>query len=99
MMLFRQQVLKTPLNDQCDLDILTILETVILDLIQMERNGEVIDRSLVRACAYMLEGLYESYTEEEHTKLYLTSFEPKFLESSRIFYSKEGQQLLETADA
>jgi cullin 3 len=97
MALFRTQVLKVPLGD--NRDVLSLLETVILDMIEMERRGEVIDRSLVRACCYMLEGLYETFSEEESSKLYLTSFEPKFLEASVQFYRSEGQALLADADA
>ncbi len=99
MMLFRSHVLKTPLIEQENIDVLAILETVILDMIHMERNGEVIDRSLIRACCYMLEGLYDSYQEDESRKLYLTSFEPKFLETSRVFYDQEGESLVANADA
>ena len=80
-------------------DVLSLLETVILDMIEMERKGEIIDRSLIRACCYMLEGLYEQLNEEETSKLYLTSFEPKFLEASVNFYRSEGQELLANADA
>jgi cullin 3 len=65
----------------------------------MERNGEVIDRNLVRACCHMLEGLYDSITEDETRKLYLLEFEPKFLTASQEFYRKEGQDLLANADA
>ena len=99
MMLFQKHVLKTPLTQESDLDVLAVLESVILDMIHMERSGEVIDRSLIRACVYMLEGLYESWQEDENSKLYLTSFEPKFLESSRVFYDQEGQSLVANADA
>ena len=47
----------------------------------------------------MLEGLYETITEEESSKLYLTMFEPAFLDTSRTFYRDEGQRILEMADA
>ncbi|EXJ82661.1 Cullin 3 [Capronia epimyces CBS 606.96] len=99
MALFRAQVLRTPLTDDPRFDVLSLLESVILDMIKMERNGEVIDRPLVRACCYMLEGLYENFTEDESTKLYLTSFEPQFLDMSRRFYADEGRALLAAADA
>jgi cullin 3 len=99
MALFRTQVLGSPAIDQSDVNIMTILESIILDMIAVERDNEVIDRPLIRACIYMLEGLYETYQEEESSKLYLTSFEPKFLESSRVFYNKEGQDLVTNADA
>jgi cullin 3 len=99
MALFRREVLQTALNDASDTSILSLLEHVLLDMISMERSGEVIDRSLVRACCYMLEGLYEGVNEDETTKLYLTSFEPEFLKTSREFYFNEGQQYLANGDA
>lgn len=81
------------------MSVIAILESVILDMIAMERNNEVVDRPLIRACIYMLEGLYETYQEEESSKLYLTSFEPKFIETSKVFYNSEGQDLVANADA
>ena len=99
MALFRTQVLGSPVSDQYGVKIMTVLESVILDMISLERNNEVIDRPLIRACISMLEGLYETFTEEESSKLYLTSFEPKFLHSSRSFYNSEGQELVANADA
>ena len=99
MTLFRIHVLKTPFEDDSATNPLAVLESVVLDMIEMERKGEIIDRSLIRACVYMLEGLYDSYQEEESTKIYLTSFEPKFLDFSRKFYHSEGQNLLANADA
>jgi cullin 3 len=99
MALFRTQVLGSPATDQSDVNVMAVLESVILDMIAMERNNEVIDRPLIRACTHMLEGLYETYQEEESSRLYLTSFEPKFLESSRVFYNNEGQALVANADA
>ena len=65
----------------------------------MERDGDIIDRSLIRSCVYMLEGLYETEEEEESSKLYLTSFEPHFISASEDFYKKEGELLLVEADA
>jgi len=47
----------------------------------------------------MLEGLFTSYQEVEEERLYLTSFEPLFLEASREFYKVEAEKLLEEADA
>ena len=99
MALFRTEVLGSLVSDQSDVTVMALLESVILDMIAMERNNEVIDRSLIRACIYMLEGLYETFQEEESSKLYLTSFEPKFIESSRAFYNTEGQDLVANADA
>lgn len=99
MALFRTQVLGSPASDSSEVNVMTVLESVILDMIAMERNNEVIDRPLIRACIYMLEGLYETFNEEESSKLYLTSFEPKFIESSKLFYNREGQDLVANTDA
>ena len=68
--LFRDCVLRS--NDN---EIGRHLNNVILDQIQMEREGDSIDRGTIRSCVYMLEGLYETDEELETEKLYLTSFE------------------------
>lgn len=76
-----------------------VLQSCVLFMVQLERSGDIIDRPLIRHCMYMLEGLYETPTEEESSKLYLTVFEPALLDISRNFYLAEGQRLLETGDA
>ncbi|RDW85115.1 cullin-domain-containing protein [Coleophoma cylindrospora] len=76
-----------------------ILNYVILDMIHMERDGDVIDRNLIRSCVYMLEGLYESDDENETEKLYLTVFEPEFIRTSNEFYFNECEKLLRESDA
>lgn len=76
-----------------------MLESTILFMISLERSGHMIERPLIRHCIQMLEGLYETVTEEESSKLYLTVFEPAFLEASKEFYQAEGQRLLEIGDA
>ena len=100
LILFKEHVLDSALTPQDPSNsIRLVLEHTILDMIRMERNGEVIDRNLIRACCHMLEGLYDSTTEDENRKLYLLEFEPKFLQASQDFYRKEGQDLLANADA
>ncbi|GFF38615.1 cullin-3A [Aspergillus udagawae] len=99
MALFRDQVLRSPIHSDTETTVADVLETTVLFMIQLERSGHVIDRPLIRHCIYMLEGLYETITEEESSKLYLTMFEPAFLETSKVFYRAEGQRLLEMADA
>lgn len=98
MCLFRDHVLRSPVPDS-NLTIYKILESTVLFMVQLERTGEIIDRPLVRHCIYMLEGLYETLEEEESAKLYLSVFEPAYLQISTIFYQNEGKRLLETADA
>ncbi|KAI9868669.1 MAG: Cullin-3 [Trichoglossum hirsutum] len=76
-----------------------ILISVILEQIQMEREGDIIDKTLIRSCIYMFEGLYETEYEDENEKIYLTSFELEFLNASRQFYQSEGESLLRNSDA
>lgn len=96
---FRDYVLRSHIDGDTEPTIADIFEATILFMIRLEREGMIVDRTLIRHCMYMLEGLYETDREEEGTKLYLTSFEPLFLESSRKYYSAEGQQLIATTDA
>lgn len=65
----------------------------------MEREGDIIDKNLIRSCIYMLEGLYESPEEREEERLYLTSFEEGFLQASQLFYSDEATKLIGGGDA
>lgn len=97
--LFRERVLQAKANDDLHYTILELLETVMLEMIQLEREGEIIERPLIRASCRMLENLYQSLMEEESTRLYLVHFEPHFLEASRDFYRNEGVKLVQEADA
>ncbi len=97
--LFRDQILRSSIPSHEDITVAKVLNFVILDQIQMEREGDIIDKNLIRSCVYMLEGLYENEKEEESTKLYLTAFEPEFLRVSRGFYQSEARILLRDSDA
>lgn len=96
--LFRDQILRTPVRTDGP-DLLTILTGIILDQISMNRDGDNIDRHLIKSNVYMLEGLYDSDQEVEDEKLYLRSFEQSFLNESAAFYRKEGERLLKESDA
>jgi len=96
--LFRDQILRTPTKPE-QATLIEVLTRIILDQIQMDRDGEAIDPHLIKANIYMLEGLYESEQEVEDEKLYLQSFEPDFLHSSAQFYREEGERLLKESDA
>lgn len=96
--LFRDQILRSPAR-QGSPDLINILTSVILDQIQMGRDGEDIDQYLIKSNVFMLEGLYESDQEAEDEKLYLQLFEPVFLAASAVFYRQEGERLLKESDA
>lgn len=96
--LFREHVLRSQISEG-GLIIFDILNSVLLDQIGMERDGDVIDKTLIRSCVYMLEGLYESDEENEAEKLYTTVFEVAFLTNAREHYKKECTTLLRESDA
>ncbi|CBF75050.1 cullin culC [Aspergillus nidulans FGSC A4] len=99
MALFRDHVLRSPVSSSNNAVVADVLKSTVLFMIQLERSGHMIDRALIHSCIKMLEGLYETEAEEESSKLYLTSFEPDYLEASAAFYRAEGKRLLETVDA
>jgi cullin 3 len=99
MVLFRDQILKSLISATDDRFVLGLLNHVVLDQIQMERDGDVIDKHLIKSCVWMLEGLHEDETESEEQRLYNTSFEKEYLDTSRAFYRTESELLLRDSDA
>ncbi|KAH6691523.1 cullin-3 [Plectosphaerella plurivora] len=97
--LFRDSILRSALGAHSNKTIFDILNSVVLDLINMERDGEVIDHYMIKSTVGMLENLYETDLEREGQKLYTTVFEPAFLVATNDYYSKESERLLREADA
>ncbi|EGR44099.1 uncharacterized protein TRIREDRAFT_82651 [Trichoderma reesei QM6a] len=97
--LFRDHILRSCLNANSDRSIGDILISVMLDQIDMERRGDIIDRNLIRSNTRMLSCLYETEDESENNKLYVTTFEPRFLANSEVFYARECERLLRESDA
>lgn len=60
----------------------------LLQLIERERNGETVDRHLLKSLLRMLSDL----------QIYQDAFEKKFLEASDRLYRAEGQRLMEERD-
>jgi len=99
MVLFRDEILNSKISPTDARAILNLLNNIILDQIQMERDGDVIDKQLIKSCVYMLEGLHEGEIEAEDQRLYNTSFEVEYLDTSRAFYREESELLLRDAHA
>ncbi|KAI5861676.1 putative cullulin 3 [Durotheca rogersii] len=98
--LYRDHILRSSLKAiGSDRLIFHVFNATIIDQINMEREGDVIDKALLRSCISMLEILYETDEELEHQRLYSTTFEPEYLHSSRIFYKSECEKLLREGDA
>ncbi|KAF1848391.1 Cullin-domain-containing protein [Cucurbitaria berberidis CBS 394.84] len=99
MVLFRDEILHSQVSEADARAILGLLNHIILDQIQMERDGDVIDKHLIKSCVWMLEGLHEDEMESEEQRLYNTSFEKEFLDTSRTFYRNESELLLRDSNA
>lgn len=97
--LFRDHILQSRLDQSSDKMVIKIITDVMLDQINMERQGDVIDRALIRSCSRMLNCLYRDQQESESEKLYLIHFESDFLRKSKEFYAEECQRLLRDGDA
>ncbi|KAK5634127.1 hypothetical protein RRF57_009841 [Xylaria bambusicola] len=98
--LFRDNILRRNLGATgSNYEVFDILNATIIDQINMEREGDVIDKALLRSCVSMLEGLFETDAEVESERLYLTTFEPYFLRTSHDFYRVECERLLREANA
>lgn len=76
-----------------------VINAVILDLINMERKSEIIDRNLVKRVLLMYEQLAESDELADDNRLYITTFEPAYIQNSRQFYAMESNQLMLEGDA
>ncbi|KAI0817107.1 Cullin [Xylaria sp. FL0064] len=98
--LFRDNILRGNLGATgSNYEVFDILNATIIDQINMEREGDVIDKALLRSCVSMLEGLFETDEESELERLYLTTFEPYLIKTSHEFYRAECERLLREADA
>ncbi|XP_076891601.1 cullin-3A-like [Bidens hawaiensis] len=68
----------------------TRLRNTLLEIVQKERDGEVVDRGLMRSIVQMLMDLGPS--------VYQQVFEKPFLDTSANFYRGESQQFIECCD-
>ncbi|PKS06480.1 hypothetical protein jhhlp_007228 [Lomentospora prolificans] len=93
--LYRDDILRTEVNGMLIMDLLI---SVLIDQIEMERTGDIIDRVLIRNCIAILDGLYETDQERRDDRLYLTRFEPELLRATKEFYDTEAQRLLAQGD-
>ncbi|KAI1498815.1 putative cullulin 3 [Biscogniauxia marginata] len=98
--LYRDHVLRSALTtSDSKYHVFDILNATIIDQINMEREGDVIDKALLHSCVSMLECLFESDEELEAERLYLTTFEPFYIRTSHAFYKAECERLLRDGDA
>ncbi|KAH7913225.1 Cullin [Hygrophoropsis aurantiaca] len=86
--IFLQHIICAPIRDH--------VVSAILGLIQIERDGYVINRSSVKEC---VDVFLQLNVDNDDKTVYKRDLEPAVLQASEIFYSAEGQRLLESCDA
>lgn len=96
--LYRDSILRRQFTN-IDGPLSDVINAVVLDLINMDRKGDVIDKNLVKRLLQMYEQLAETDDLADDDRLYLTTFEPAYLEDSKRFYAQEVDQLLREGDA
>lgn len=84
--LFLKHIIRSPIKDH--------LVAAILDQIEFERDGHVINRSAVKGCVDVF-----LWLETSQSTVYKRELEPVFLKESERFYKQESKTLLETCDA
>ncbi|KAF8149979.1 Cullin [Crassisporium funariophilum] len=85
--LFYQRIIRLPIKDH--------VVAAILNQVQYERDGYVINRSAVKGCV----DVFLSLADDSGVTVYKNELEPVLLKESESFYSKEGNRLLNSCDA
>jgi len=85
--LFLKHIIRPPIKEH--------LESAILNLIRVERDGYMISRSSVKGCVQVLLHL----SADDGISVYKRDLEPALLKESDEFYKAEAETLLKTCDA
>jgi Cullin family len=86
--LFVKHIIRPPIKDH-------VINTI-LSLLQIERDGYVINRSAITNC---VEALLLLSDNSDGTSVYKQYLEPEILRQSDAYYKAEAARLLETCDA
>lgn len=85
--LFLKHIIRPPIQGH--------VQSAVLSLLRIERDGYVINRSSVTGCVDVLLQLNDG----SDLTVYKRHLEPVVLRESTAYYAAEGQRLLETCDA
>ncbi|KDQ59266.1 hypothetical protein JAAARDRAFT_33992 [Jaapia argillacea MUCL 33604] len=85
---FLKHIIRPPIEEH--------LVSAILKLVQIERDGYVINRSAVKGCVDVFLQLNE---DKDGPSVYKRDLEPSVLRESEVFYAAEGRKLLDSCDA
>lgn len=86
--LFLEHIIKPPIQEH--------MITAILNQVRFEREGNVINRSAVKAC---VEVFLTLSADSSGATVYARDLEPALLKESENYYRSEGIALIETCDA
>ncbi|KAH7927936.1 Cullin-domain-containing protein [Leucogyrophana mollusca] len=86
--IFLEHIIRAPIRDH--------VVSAILSLLQIERDGYVINRSAVKEC---VDVFLQLRVDREGKTVYKRDLEPAVLQASETFYVGEGKRLLESCDA
>jgi cullin 3 len=93
---FRDNLLYYPIGSpKSDARVIDILFDVMFNLISLSRNGQSVDKKLLRSCVGLLKGLYGAGGRTEDNDLYNIDFEPRFIANSKDFFVKEAKSLVQ----
>ena len=90
MNLFLSQMIRSPIKEH--------IVNAILNQLEIEREGYVINRSAVKSCVDVLLALHYE-TDTGPISVYKRDIEPAVLKESEAFYKEEGERLLMTCDS
>ena len=90
-MRFRNRILQARLDNQREhgITVQEILKEIILKQMEFDRNGDIIDRRLIKSCVDVFLDISESAGETEGDSFYISALESDFLQTSREFYRAE----------
>ncbi|KAJ6531764.1 Cullin-domain-containing protein [Mycena capillaripes] len=85
--LFLKHIIRPPIKEH--------LVTAILNQIQFERDGYVVNRSAIKGCV----DVFLTLEDANGLTVYKRDLEPALLRESQTFYEAEGRKLLQSCDA
>ncbi|KAF8206446.1 Cullin repeat-like-containing domain protein [Mycena galopus ATCC 62051] len=85
--LFLERIIRPPIKEH--------LITAILNQIQFERDGYVVNRSAIKGCV----DVFLTLEDANGLSVYRRDLEPALLRESHTFYEAEGHKLLQSCDA
>lgn len=92
---FRDHLLYYPIGPpKSEARVMDLLFDAMFKLISLSRNGQFVDKKLMRSCVGLLKSLYGTGENNEDNDLYKIEFEPLLIADSKDFFVKEAESLV-----